>query len=216
MNYQKYIPESQKIEVIIHQHWLTVMDSFILWLWFWAVIPAFIYYQSERLRELIPFVALETLLFCVFLKIVYELFNWYNDVWVITDDAVYDVEWSLLKTRVESIHHANIEWVEIDKHRIWDNIFNKWDIIIHKFWEEEIAMYNAYSPYKAVDRLEYYIHPIQDDEETDKFDMIMDTLSWVVSEYLQKHWVPDKHHEHSNEDDSNEEYHDEYAIDLRN
>jgi hypothetical protein len=73
------------------------------------VIPAFIYYQSERLQENIPFYILEILLFFVFLKIVYELFNWYNDVWIITDNAVYDIEWSLLKTRVESIHHDNIE-----------------------------------------------------------------------------------------------------------
>lgn len=189
------------------------MDSFILWLWFWAVIPAFIYYQSERLQENIPFYILEILLFFVFLKIVYELFNWYNDVWIITDNAVYDIEWSLLKTRVESIHHDNIEWVEVDKHRIWDNIFNKWDIIIHKFWEEEIAMHNAYSPFKAVDTLENYIHPSWDSDETDKFDMIMDTLSWVVSEYLHKHWIPNKETdimEHNTED-----YNHEYAIDLR-
>ena len=45
----------------------------------------------------------------MFLKVAYELFNWYNDVWLITEEAVYDVEWSLLKTRVESIHHENIE-----------------------------------------------------------------------------------------------------------
>ena len=52
---------------------------------------------------------MEILLFLVFLKIIYELFNWYNDVWIITDHAVYDLEWSLLKTNVESIHHENIE-----------------------------------------------------------------------------------------------------------
>lgn len=48
-------------------------------------------------------------------------------------------------------------------------------------------MYNAYSPYKAAEKLESYIHPPADDEETDKFDMIMDTLSGVVTEYLHTH-----------------------------
>jgi hypothetical protein len=107
--YQKHIPEGQHIEAIIHQHWLSVMDSFILWLSFGALLPSFLYYQSERLRDLIPFMYIEILLFLVFFKIVYELFNWYNDVWIITDHAVYDLEWSLLKTKVESIHHENIE-----------------------------------------------------------------------------------------------------------
>jgi len=183
--YEKHIPEGQNIEAIIHQHWLSVMDSFIAWLSFWALLPSFLYYQSERFREVIPFYIMELLLFFVFMKIVYELFNWYRDVWIITDSWVYDLEWSLLKTNVESIHYENIEWVEIDKHRIWDNIFNEWDIIIHKFWEQELAIYNAYAPYKSVDIIESFIHP-EEEEDWDKFDMIMDTLWWVVHEYLER------------------------------
>jgi len=157
---------------------------------------------------------MEWLLVLVFLKIVYELFNWYYDVFILSDDAIYSLEWSLLKTRVESIHYENIEWVEIDKHRIWDNIFNKWDIIIHKFWEEELAIYNAHAPYKSVDIIENFIHPSEDEEETDKFDMIMDTLWWVVSDYLERNWL-----EHSREKESYKdewpEYDDRYTIDSR-
>lgn len=212
--YQKHIPEWQKIEAVIHQHWLSVMDSFILWLSFWALLPSFLYYQSERIRDLVPFMYMEILLFLVFFKIVYELFNWYNDVWIITDHALYDLEWSLLKTKVESIHHENIEWVEIDKHRIWDNIFNKWDIIVHKFGEEELAILNAHAPYKSVDILESFIHPAEETEKIDNFDMIMDTLGWVVTEYLDKHG-----HKHSEKREEFKpewpEYDDRYTLDAR-
>lgn len=187
--YQKYIPEWQKIHAIIHQHWIVVMDSFILWLSFGAFIPAFLYYQSERIREVIPFYAVEILLFLVFVKVVYELFNWYHDVWIVTDDAVYDLEWSLFKTNLESIRHENIEWIEIDKHRVWDSVFNKGDIIIHKFWEEELAILNAASPYKSVDILESFINPKEEEDEKDRFDLIMDALGGVVSEHLKKHGV---------------------------
>lgn len=211
--YQKHIPQGQQIQAVIHQHWLSVMDSFVVWVSFWALFPSFLYYQSERIRELVPFYVIEGLLFLVFFKIIYELFNWYNDVWIITDDAVYDLEWSLLKTKVESIHHENIEWVEIDKHRIWDSIFNKWDIIIHKFWEEELAIYNAHAPYASVDILESYIHP-PEDEWSDRFDMIMDTLWGVVTEYLDKHGLKDKY---DNPDYEPEwpDFDDEYTIDAR-
>lgn len=212
--YKKHIPEWQEIKAVIHQHWLSVMDSFILWISFWAIIPAFLYYQSERFRDLIPFFVMEWLLFLVFLKIVYELFNWYYDVFILSDDAIYSLEWSLLKTRVESIHYENIEWVEIDKHRIWDNIFNKGDIIIHKFWEEELAIYNAYAPYKSVDIIEELIHPHEEDEETDKFDMIMDTLWWVVTDYLERNGLE---HAQKKEEyrDVWPEYDDRYTIDTR-
>ena len=157
---------------------------------------------------------MEWLLFLVFLTIVYELFNWYYDVFILSDDAIYSLEWSLLKTRVESIHYENIEWVEIDKHRIWDNIFNKGDIIIHKFWEEELAIYNAYAPYKSVDIIEELIHPSEEDEETDKFDMIMDTLWWVVTDYLERNGL-----EHAQKKEEYRDtwpgFDDRYTIDTR-
>jgi len=172
------------------------------------------YYQSERLREVVPFIYLEIFLFFIFCKIVYELFNWYRDVWIITDHGVYDLEWSLLKTNIESIHFENIEWVEIDKHRIWDNIFNKWDIIIHKFWEQELAIYNAYDPYNSVDIIEKYIHPTEVEEEHDNFDMIMDTLWWVVHEYLERHGREYTDKKRLNIDDG-PEYDDRYTIDTR-
>ncbi len=213
--YEKHIPEGQRIEAIIHQHWLTVMDSFILWLSFGALIPSFLYYQSFRIREFIPFYAIEILLFLVFLKIVYELYNWYYDVWIVTDSAIYDLEWSLLKTKVESIHHENIEWIEVDKHRIWDNIFNKWDIIIHKFWEEELAIYNAYAPYKSVNIIEQFIHP-EESEEKDRFDMIMDTLGWVVTDYLERHGIKEKYDNPDYQEEVNKpDIYDEYSIDIR-
>lgn len=196
--YQKHLPEGQKIEAIIHQHWLVVMDSFILWLSFWALIPSFLYYQSERIRDMIPFFVIEILLALVFLKILYELYNWHNDVWIVTDTAVYDLEWSLFKTNIESVHHENIEGLEVDKNRIWDSIFNKGDIIIHKFWDEEIAIYNAYAPYKSVNIIEQFIHPEEEEEEQDKFDMIMDALSGVVSEHLKKHGVWEYQEEEDN------------------
>lgn len=186
--YQKYIPEWQMIHAIIHQHWLTVIRSYILWLSFWAVIPAFLYHQSQRIQENIPFFAVEIWLCIIFIKIVYELFNWYHDVWIVTDSAVYDLEWSLFKTNLESLHYENIEGIEIDKHRIWDSIFNKWDIVIHKFWEDELVILNAAEPYASVNILESFIHPQEEEvEETDRFDMIMDALGWVVTNYLHEH-----------------------------
>lgn len=190
--YKKHIPEWQQIQAVIHQHWLTVFQSYVLWIVFWALMPSFLYYQSEKIQDIVPFYVLEIFLFLIFIKIIYELYNWYYDVWILTDVAVYDIEWSLLKIKVESIHYENIEWVEVDRHRIWDSIFNKWDIVIHKFWEEEFAIYNAYSPFRGAEIIENYIHQKEEGGEHNNFDMIMDTLSWVVNNYLQTHGIPER------------------------
>lgn len=221
MKYTKYIPEWQEVQTVIHQHWLVVFDKFLLWILLGAVLPSFVYYQSYRIQELIPFIVLEVLLFLVFIKVVYELFNWYNDVWIVTNEAVYALEWSLLKTNVESIHHGNIEGIEIDRNRIWDSIFNKWDIIIKKFWEEEVAILDAYNPYEAVSAIDRYIHPEIVEEEQDRFDMVMDALSWVVKDFLERKWYPEKEKPHT-WDELSEVYDewekneiDEYTLDIR-
>lgn len=154
----------------------------------------------------------------MFIKIVYELFNWYYDAWIITETAIYDIEWSLLKTNVESIYFDSIEGVEIDKHRIWDSVFNKGDIIIHKFWDEEVAIYNVFAPYACADTLEQFIQHEPKDEEVDRFDMIMDTLSGVVKEYLDRNGTAYTWTELSNTKNQpeKEDESDDFTIDLRN
>lgn len=224
MNYTRYIPEWQEVQAVIHQHWLVVFDKFLLWLLLGAVFPSFLYYQSYRIQDIIPFIVIEVILLLVFIKIVYELFNWYNDVWIITNEAVYALEWSLLKTNVESVHHGNIEGIEIDRNRIWDSIFNKWDIIIKKFWDEEVAILDAYNPYEAVSVIDTYIHPEaeESEDEQDRFDMVMDALSWVVKDFLERKWYPEKQDVEISEWDIETEItthdnweDDDYTLDIR-
>ena len=209
--FEKYIPEWQEIQGIVHEHIIVILDKIILWFAFGAFIPSYIYYYSLRVQELVPFYYLEWLLIFVFIKIFYDIFDWYNDVWIITQEAIYDLDWSLLKTNLESIKHENIEGIEIDKHRIWDTIFNKWDILIHKFGEETLIIENAFSPYKSVDMIEEFMNP-QPEETEDRFELLMNTLGGVVGEYLDRTWVKDPYKE-GHEPDEPEV--DEYTIDLR-
>ena len=211
--FEKYIPEWQHIEWIIHEHVFVVLNKFILWITFGAFIPSFLYYNSQKFQELVPFYWLESLLILVFIKIFYDIFNWYNDVWIITDDAIYDLDWSLLKTKIESVRHESIEGIEIDKNRIWDTLFNKWDIVIHKFGEETLIIENAFSPYKAVDEIEKYIYA-EPEEKEDRFELIMNTLGDVVEDYLDRKWVKDPYREWKNRD-NDEPRADDYTIDIR-
>ena len=213
--FKKYIPEWQEIEWIIHEHIIVIVDKIILWSSFWAFIPSFLYYNSYKLQEVIPFYWLEWILLFTFLKIFYDVFNWYNDVWIITDDSIFDLEWSLLKTKVESIKYEHIEWIEIDKNRIWDTLFNKWNIVIHKFWDESLIIENAFSPYKAVDNIERYLH-LEEEPAEDRFEVIMNTLGWVVEEYLDRKWIREEYD--NPEKRKKKKYEpkvDDYTIDLR-
>lgn len=187
----KYVPNWEVLKWVIHQHWLWIINIILLWLCLWALIPSFLYYYSDSLKNLIPFYYLEWFLFLVFIKIIYEMFNWYNDVWIITDEWVVELERALFSTNMKTVKYENIEWVEVEQYWIWDTIFNKWDIVIAKIWDDEFRLFNAIIPYDAVNVIEKFSRQKweeENDPNMDKFDMIMEALSWVVEDYLEKKW----------------------------
>ena len=186
--FKKYIPEWQNIKWIIHIHFIDIFSYIFLWLSMWAILPSFMYFYSELIQDLIPFYFLELLLIFVFIKTIYEVFNWYNDVWIVTDNWVISLEWALFKTDSLSIEYDKIEWMEIGQDWILDKIFNKWNLIIHKFWDDSITLINAQNPYDWVDLIEEIDEELNQKKELedDKYDVIMDALWWVVENYLEK------------------------------
>jgi len=186
--FEKYIPEWQEIKWIIHIHFIDVFAQIFLWLSMWAIIPSFLFFYSELIHNNVPFYFLESLLIFVFIKTVYEVFNWYNDVWIITDSSIVTLEWALFKTDTLSIDYDKIEWMEVEQDWIIDKIFNKWHLVIHKFWDDSISLNNAIKPYNWVNLIEEVDAELSENKELedDKFDVIMDALWWVVETYLDK------------------------------
>lgn len=186
--FSKYIPEWQELVTVIHTHPVTILKWLFVKLSLFAVIPAVFYYYSITIQELIPFYFLEVLLIIVYIKTMYEIFNWYNDVWIVTNEWVIWLERSFLKTNTNSINFDNIEWIWVEQEWIFDKIFMKWDLIIHKIWDDSFVLKDAVNPLKAVNILENASEKseIIEEENDTRFDMIMDALWWVVWNYLEK------------------------------
>lgn len=185
--FSKYIPEWQELVTVIHTHPVTILKWLFVKLSLFAVIPAVFYYYSITIQELIPFYFLEILLVIVYIKTMYEIFNWYNDVWIVTNEWVIWLERSFLKTNTNSINFDNIEWIWVEQEWIFDKIFMKWDLVIHKIWDDSFVLKDAVNPLKAVNILENASEEseIIEEENDTRFDMIMDALWWVVWSYLE-------------------------------
>lgn len=184
--FEKYVPEWQEIKAIIHEHWFRIIDSLTLNLGLLVFIPSFLFYYSATIQENIPFIFFEIYLFIIYLKIIYDIFDWYNDVWIITDKWVIDLDWALFNTNMKTVNYENIEWVEVEQRGIIDTILNKWDVVIHKIWDDEFRIIDAAKPYLAVDIIEEKSEEFKNpEEEVDKFDLVMDTLAWVVQQYME-------------------------------
>lgn len=185
--FSKYIPEWQEIRWILHSHIINIIGKLFLWISIWVMIPTFLYYVSGRIQTLVPFIFLEMYLFMIFFKLIYDIFNWYNDVWIVTNGCIIKLNWKLLKTKTESVEYDKIEWLEVQQWWFLDKLLKKWHLVIHKAWEEVLFLWNASNPYKWVNLIEEISEEVAVEEVSDdKFDLIMDALWWVVENYLER------------------------------
>jgi len=186
--FSKFVTEWSEVKYVVHEHFVVILWRIITVLLLFVFIPCFMYYMSGRFQELIPFKYLEIYLILVYIKIIYDVFDWYNDVWIITEKNVIDLKWALFYIRVNSVDYESIEWIEVEQKWILDKIFWKWTLIIHKIWDEIFRLKEAKIPFEALDEIE----KIKDEKaeepeskEKQKFELILEALSWVVNEYLE-------------------------------
>ena len=197
--FKKYIPEGQEVRWIIHEHWIKIADNILLRLGLFTFVPSFLLYNSFSLQESVNFMYFEIYLILIYLKLIYDIFNWYNDVWIIYDEWVIELNWSLFKTSTSSVKYENIEWIWVEQYWIWDKILNKWDIILNKIWDDEFRLVDAKVPYEALNEIERISNEIKNSaaEEQEilnktKFELIIEALWWVVDNYLEEKWLDSK------------------------
>lgn len=205
--FSKYIPEWQELKEVIHTHPIEIIIPLLVKLGLFVWIPVFLYLYSGSIQVVIPFLALEIYLFLVYIKIIYDIFNRYNDVWIITDEWVISLKRSFLKANSNTINYENIEWLSIEQAWIVDKILSKWDLVIQMIGDDSFMLKNAMYPYKSADLIENFRD--SDNEPPDKFDMVMDALSWVVWDYLQR-WK-----EEEKEDKQDKKNHEEKLEKIR-
>ena len=183
--FKKYIPENEEIINIYHSHPIKIIDDIILALVLGVFIPVFLYYNSWLIQENIPFYYLEWYLIILYFIIIYKIFDWYNDVLILTKSNLIKLDWSLFKTNTISINYEHIEWVWVNKNWIIDTLLQKWDLIIHKFWEEEIIIDEIFKPFKVASQIEEIISNVEHPEQLDKFEIMLNTLSRIVEDYIE-------------------------------
>ncbi|MBB1564550.1 hypothetical protein HG430_000725 [Candidatus Gracilibacteria bacterium] len=183
--FKKYVPEGQELLHIIHIHPIVILQNLIVELALLLALPIYFYYSSSTIHDKIPFWRFEIYLFLLFSKIIYDIFNWYNDVWIITNSAVVALDWSMLKSKTESVNFENIEGLGVDENGLMDKLLKKGGLVIHKIGEEEFLLEDCINPYKAIDIIEQASSgtPEENNITEERFNMILEALSGVVGDH---------------------------------
>jgi hypothetical protein len=194
--FKRYISEWLTVKWIIHEHWIKIFNKLIIILGLFVFIPSFLMYNSVFFQREINFIYFEIYLFIIYFKIIYDIFDWYNDVWIITEEWVTDLDWALLKISSVSVKYENIEWIWVEQDWLWDKLLNKWDVIIHKVWSEEFRLVDAKVPYKALNEIEAISWALKEkaenqkaEAEKTKFELVLEALWQVVEKHLDDEWL---------------------------
>lgn len=198
--FKKYVPEWNEIIEIAHKHIFLILNQIIINYFFWVILPTFIYYNSLAVQSIIPFFVLEIFIILIFFKNIYDIFNWYNDVWIITKDGVIELDWALFSSNSTSVKYSSIEWLELIQTGFIDTILGKWDVLIHKIWWENNFLLKdasrAFSVLEKVDQIQKALKQQKKDDKKDSpeqnFETILKALSGVVEEYLWKNWYKEE------------------------
>lgn len=194
----KYLPEDTTIHYVVHKHLISILGRIFIFMFLFVLLPSLFYYLSYALKDNIPFYYFESYLLITFAKVVYDIFDWYIDSWIITSEGIYDIKWKLFKTDVNSVNYENIEGIEIEQNGIIDKIFKKWNLVIHKVGSDVFRLDDVSNPYFAAEEIENNSEEEDhEDHDKDRFELMMETLSWVVNDYLERNGWIKPHHKHT-------------------
>lgn len=199
--FSKYVSEWTEILTIIHKHIIVIIDKIIMNYFFWVIVPSFLYYYSDTIKSFIPFFVLEFFLIWMFIKWLYDIFDWYNDAWIITEDWVVDLDWKLFSSNSISVKYKSIEWLEIIEKWFLDSLFGKADIIIHKmWWWNKFILENAANAFKDIEIIDAKLKKLKSKNNGDlnngdlkkpveqNFETVLKALTKVVEWYLEDNW----------------------------
>lgn len=132
----------------------------------------------------------------MYLVLLYKVFDWYNDVWLITSRWVIDIDWQYFASNINYVDYHSIHGVEIERNSIFDWLLWKGDIVIEMISEHnEFALADAVNPQWIVEYIQAVVDEIKHggtEEKTHQqsFEVLLETLTQMVKEHLEQKWYP--------------------------
>ena len=192
--FQKYLGEEENFLFVCHRHPILVIDNVLLWCFFGGVVPIFFYLQNTfGFSMLVEPAWFEMFLISIYLCIIYHVFDWYNDVWVITNRGIIDITWNIFTGSRNYISYESVHGIEVQSNSIFDSILNKGDVIIHlqSNWGE-FQLPDASNPQAIVEYIHAVIQEIEENhneepiDDRKPFELLLDTLTEMVRDHLEK------------------------------
>lgn len=164
--FRRYLSPGDEIRAIFHRHFLVAFPNIL----FWLVVPiglvSFgVYHWFFPAISTSPFLWLfEAYLFMMFFIMLHKILDWYCDVWIITDNGIIDVRWSIFMQDTTFMEFHDISGIQAYQGSIFDKLFNIGDITLHKMGDE-MRVTRMFQPDLIVEAVQANLEEHHHDEE---------------------------------------------------
>lgn len=177
--YSSYLGEGEKIVFVIHRHLVMELKRFFKVMFFGVLIPAAAWW-------LFPQIALFAMVWLGIgiIRFLYEFFDWYYDVWLVTNVSIVEVIWEGFFSRSSSrIEYHIIQGIGYEVTGLLRTIFNYGTITLEKYSGNPSVFDGAVGPRKKSEML------TQAQEEFVKNKSFRDhrALQGILTDLLQSH-----------------------------
>ena len=216
----QYLREGDELLFVCHKHIALIIDHILAILFLGLLLPGFFYYNdSFSLQSLIPFHIFEWYVAALYIYLLYTVFDWYNDVWLVTDQGLIDIDWNLFARHITYVEYRDIRGVEIHTSSLFDSLLNKGNIVVHAEGEDaEFMLEGAVNPQEVVSYINEVteeLHQHEEDDDKAPFEILLHTLTEMVREHLEGWGSRERSEEVATPEEIEETLHKKGTIDLR-
>lgn len=186
--FASYIAPDEEIQHIFHRHFFVIIEDIVLWIFFALFIPGFLYSLNIfHIQEAIVYWHIYGYMFLIYFILIYKIFNWYTDVWILTESTLIDLKWKFFTSNLVIIPFEKIEGMEVRTYSWIYSVLGISDIVVKLMGDESLILRNASQPTDVIHALQEAVKPHKHEtakEDREPFDILVDTLSDVVKWHL--------------------------------
>ncbi|MBU0705747.1 hypothetical protein KJ657_00170 [Patescibacteria group bacterium] len=146
--FQKHLEKGETVLFAAHKHWVEFLPPFIRILFFGFLLPWGFYLLGFRSSLFVTIVVVWTVLAAV--RLLYDLIDWYSDVWLFTNMSIIIVEWhGLFSNTSQRIGYEDTEGVAFIIRGFWGTILRYGDITLRVISGSHVLLKNVRSPKKV-------------------------------------------------------------------
>lgn len=189
--YKGYMGSGEKIQFVIHRHFLMEMKDFLRVFFFGIFIPLVAWWLFP---QVVAFAAVW--LFIGALRCIYEFFDWYYDVWLVTNVSIVEIMWKGFFEKSSSrIEYHTIQGIGYEVKGFGHTLLNCGTIALEKFAGNPSVFEDAVRPKKKAEMLTMAQEEFVNNKSFRDHRALQGILTDLLQQHIVEHGLPETEEE---------------------